>query len=234
MRVAIMQPYILPYIGYFQLIEAADVFIVYDNIKYTKKGWINRNRFLSNGSDALFSLPLKKDSDYLDVVDREISPDFAPDKLLNQLKEAYRKAPHLDDTLGLLRSALIQEERNLFRFLKHALEQTCRHIGIRTPFVTSSTLSIDHALQGQDKVIALCHAVGANAYVNPIGGTALYNQADFAQAGIELRFLRSTLKPYRQFAEEFVPGLSILDVLMFNSPKRVLEMVRTDFELITG
>ena len=234
MKAAIMQPYILPYIGYFQLIEAADVFIVYDNIKYTKKGWINRNRFLSNGSDALFSVPLKSASDSLNVVDREVSPEFAPDKLLNQLKEAYRRAPFLDSTLELLRSVLLQEERNLFGFLKHALDQTCAHIGITTPFVVSSTLDVDHTLAGQEKVIALCRAVGADTYINPIGGTTLYGHDDFAQAGIELRFLRSILSPYPQFPAEFVPWLSIIDVLMFNPPSRVLEMVKTDFELVAG
>ena len=90
MRLAIMQPYFFPYIGYFQLIAAVDQFIVYDNIKYTKKGWINRNRMLQNGKDVMFSLPLKSDSDFLDVCERELAADFNRDKLLNQLKGAYR------------------------------------------------------------------------------------------------------------------------------------------------
>ena len=232
MKVAIMQPYILPYVGYFQLIEAVDIFIVYDKIKYTKKGWINRNRFLSNGSDALFSLPLKRDSDFLDIIDREISPDFAPRKLLNQIKEAYRKAPHLGPTLALLEKVLIQDERNLFRFLRNSLELTCTHIGITTPLATSSTLGIDDNLHAQDKVIALCSAAGASTYINPIGGTELYKHDDFDKAGIDLRFLRSTSKSYPQLGGDFVPWLSILDVLMFNSPEQVLRMVRTDFELL--
>lgn len=231
MKVAIMQPYILPYIGYFQLIESADAFVLYDRIKYTKKGWINRNRFLSNGSDTLFSLPLKKDSDFLDIVDREVSPDFAPHKLLNQLHEAYRKAPHIEPTMALLRTVLAQDERNLFHYLHNALVATCRHIGIDTPITISSTLEARHDLQAQDKVIALCKAAGASIYVNPIGGTELYSHDDFARHGMDLRFLRSALNPYPQFGNDFVPGLSILDVLMFNSPERVLQMVRTDYEL---
>ena len=93
MRLAIMQPYFFPYIGYFQLIAAVDMFIVYDNIKYTKKGWINRNRMLQNGKDVMFSLPLKSDSDYLDVCERELAADFNRDKLLNQFKGAYRRRP---------------------------------------------------------------------------------------------------------------------------------------------
>src|SRR5258705_11030314 len=98
MRLAVMQPYFFPYIGYFQLIAAVDLFIVYDNIKYTKKGWINRNRMLRNGKDVMFSVPLKNDSDYLDVCERELAADFNRDKLFNQLKGAYRGAPNFSQT----------------------------------------------------------------------------------------------------------------------------------------
>ena len=98
MKLAIMQPYFLPYIGYFQLIAAVDQFIVYDNIKYTKKGWINRNRLLQNGTDTVFSIPLSKDSDALDIRERQIAADFRRDKLLKQIAEAYRKAPYFGQT----------------------------------------------------------------------------------------------------------------------------------------
>lgn len=229
-----MQPYFLPYIGYYQLIEAVDVFVVYDNIKYTKKGWINRNRFLTNGGDATFSLPIKKDSDFLDVVHREISPDFNPMKMLNQFKEAYRKAPFANQTLSLLETILRYEERNLFRFLRHGLVKSCEHIGITTPIIDSSSLEIDHGLLSQDKVIALSRASGATVYINPIGGTELYNRAAFLQQGLDLRFLRSTLQPYAQLGAPFVPWLSIVDVMMFNSPDDILRMVRSDFELIAA
>src|SRR5437016_10802468 len=96
MRVAIMQPYFFPYIGYFQLIHSVDLFIIYDNIKYTKKGWINRNRFLRNGAEVVFTVPLRKDSDFLNVKDRTVAGDFGRGKLVNQLREAYRRAPHFD------------------------------------------------------------------------------------------------------------------------------------------
>lgn len=232
MKVAIMQPYFLPYIGYFQLIDVADAFVVYDNIKYTKKGWINRNRYLSGGTDALFSLPLKKDSDHLHVVQREISPDFAPRKLLNQLREAYRKAPYAEPVLLLLEAILVEEERNLFRFILGSIERTCAYLGISTPIVTSSTIDIDHGLQGQEKVIALCKALGAEAYVNPIGGTELYDGSSFASEGISLEFLRSNGTTYPQLGQAFVPWLSIIDVMMFNSPEDALRMVKKDFVLL--
>ena len=114
MKLAIMQPYFLPYVGYFQLIGAVDMFIIYDNIKYTKKGWINRNRMLRNGSDAMFSLPLKRDSDYLDVVKRQLAADYDRTKLLNQFKGAYLRAPFFADTFPLLERIVCHEDQNLF------------------------------------------------------------------------------------------------------------------------
>src|SRR5882762_1494729 len=102
MRLAVMQAYFFPYIGYFQLIAAVDLFIVYDNIKYTKKGWINRNRMLQNGKDAMFSLPLKSDSDYRHVRERQVAADFNRDKFLNRIRGAYRRAPHFSETVALV------------------------------------------------------------------------------------------------------------------------------------
>ena len=114
MKLAIMQPYFLPYIGYFQLIAAVDTFIIYDNVKYTKKGWINRNRLLLNGRDAMFSLPLKKDSDYFDIDKRELANEFNPNKLLNQIIGAYRHAPQFKETLPLIEKIIQIPEKNLF------------------------------------------------------------------------------------------------------------------------
>src|ERR1035437_8944489 len=113
MKIGIMQPYFFPYIGYFHLIESVDVFVVYDNIKYTKKGWINRNRMLQNGKDVMFSLPLKNDSDSLDVCERELAADFNRDKLLNQIRGAYRRAPYFEQSLPLIEQIANYEDRNL-------------------------------------------------------------------------------------------------------------------------
>jgi hypothetical protein len=232
MKVAIMQPYFLPYIGYFQLINDVDLFIVYDNIKYTKKGWINRNRMLLGGSDAMFSIPLKKDSDSMEIRDRELSSDFRSGKFLNQFREAYRKAPFFDPSFTLLEQILSTRASNLFDFLHASIEMACAHLGINTRIIVSSTIDVEHSLQGQDKVLALCHAVAADAYVNPIGGLDLYSKSAFASKGIELSFLRSNLTEYRQFNATFVPWLSIIDVLMFNSTERIEGYLSTGYELI--
>src|SRR5689334_5504655 len=122
-----MQPYFLPYIGYFQLIAAVDLFVVYDNIKYTKKGWINRNRMLQNGRDVMFSVPLKAASDSLDICNRALAADFNRERLLNQFNGAYRHAPYYRQTLPLLEEVVRHEESNLFSFLHHSIVSTCKH-----------------------------------------------------------------------------------------------------------
>jgi hypothetical protein len=231
MKVAVMQPYFLPYIGYFQLIAAVGMFVVYDNIKYTKKGWINRNRILQNGRDATISLPLKKDADHLDVRERVLAPDFGRDKLLNQIREAYRRAPEFERTFPLVERIVRHPDPNLFGFLHHSIAATCEHLGIGTPIVVSSTIPIDHGLRNQDKVLALCQAVGATTYVNAIGGQELYSKDAFRERGIELAFIRSLPFEYAQLGEAFVPWLSIVDVMMFNPPDAVCDCINR-YELI--
>jgi len=232
MRLAIMQPYFLPYIGYFQLIAAADVFIVHDNIKYTKKGWINRNRMLQNGKAVTFSLPLKRDSDYLDIRQRELAADFSRDKLVNQIKGAYRHAPYFAETMPLVEQIIRHEETNLFHFLRHSIVRTCEHLRITTQIRISSGIAIAPELKHQDRVVALCEAVGARTYVNSIGGTELYAKESFREKGIDLQFVRSKPFAYAQFGNAFIPWLSIIDVMMFNSIDSVRSRIATGYELV--
>ena len=231
-KAAIMQPYFLPYIGYFQLIQAVDLFIVYDNIKYTKSGWINRNRFLQNGKDALFTLPLKKDSDFLDVVERSLAVDFDRKKLLDQLAGAYRRAPFFAQCMPLLSRVVLCEETNLFRYIQHSIREVCHYLGINTRIVVSSEIAIDHGLKAGDKVLALCASVGAKSYINPIGGLELYARDDFASQGVELAFLKARPFEYAQFGQPFVPWLSMLDVMMFNPVERIREQLESGFDLL--
>ena len=232
MKVAIMQPYFLPYIGYFQLIGAVDVFIVYDNIKYTKRGWINRNRMLQNGKDVMFSLPLKSDSDLLNVCDRELAADFKRTKMLNQISDAYRRAPYFAHIYPLIEKIVTYEEHNLFKFLQNSIATTCKHLGLTTKICISSSIAIDHNLKSQDKVLALCEATGASTYVNAIGGIDLYSRDEFKTRGIELKFSRPMLFEYTQFGNVFVPWLSIIDVMMFNSIEVILKIIKNSSELV--
>jgi hypothetical protein len=232
MKLAIMQPYFLPYIGYFQLIAAVDVFVLYDNIKYTKKGWINRNRMLLNGADAVFSLPLSKASDSLDVVQRHLADDFNQEKLLSQFKGAYCRAPYFSQVFPLLEKIVRNDERNLFRYIHNSIVEVCRYLDIATEIRISSEISIDHDLKGQDKVLALCQAISTDTYINASGGMELYSKDVFMGNNVELKFIKSTPFEYAQFGAPFIPWLSIIDVLMFNPLDVVREHILTNCELI--
>jgi WbqC-like protein family len=232
MKLAIMQPYFLPYIGYFHLISAADVFVVYDNIKYTKKGWINRNRLLLNDADAQFSLPLRKGSDSLLVIEREISESFDPVDLLNQFKGAYSRAPYFSCVWPLLEEIITFPQRNLFRYIHHSILTCCEWLALPTRVIVSSTVDIDHSLKSQDKVLSMCKTLQAATYINSMGGVELYEKEVFERRGVDLRFISSNEFRYAQFAESFVPWLSIVDVMMFNPLGVVRERVRDGYTVI--
>jgi hypothetical protein len=231
MKLAIMQPYFFPYIGYFQLANAVDLFVVYDNIQYTKKGWINRNRILQNGTDVLISLPIKKASDYLDVCDRDVADSFNRKKLLNRIRAAYSRAPCFAQTFPLVERIVQNDDANLFRFLHYSISEAFKHLGVSSQIIKSSDVSIDHGLKGQDKVLALCEALGAETYINAIGGVDLYSKETFAERGIDLKFIKSHPIEYPQFKHEFCPWLSIIDVMMFNPVDKIKEHLES-YDLI--
>lgn len=218
MKVAIMQPYFLPYIGYFQLIKAVDIFVIYDNIQFSKKGWIHRNRILVNGRDEYFTLTLKKDSDYLNVNQRVLSESWEQEKLktLRIIKENYKKAPFFLSTFPIIEEIFNFKSRNLFDFIYHSLVQINSILGIESKIVLSSTIAIDHELKAQNKVLAINENLQASHYINPIGGLLLYDAPSFEKKNIELSFLKSKNIAYKQNEKEFMPWLSILDVMMFN------------------
>jgi hypothetical protein len=218
-----MQPYFFPYIGYFQLINAVDEFIVYDNIEYSKKGWINRNRILLNGKDVFISIPLKKESDYLNVDKRSLSEDWTVQRkhILNKIEGAYRKAPYFKTVYPVIEAAILFEENNLFQFIFHSLQLTREYLGISTELIISSTIPVDHKLKAEEKVIGICKARNASTYINAIGGVKLYNTERFRQENIYLHFLKTGNIHYIQFNDSFLPELSIVDVMMFNDRKAI-------------
>lgn len=219
-RIAIMQPYFFPYLGYFQLIQEVDTMVLYDNIEYTKKGWINRNQYLQNGEAKKFSLPLEKASDFLFVDQRHLSQDVWPKHqktLLAQISNAYRRAPFFEETFDLFQRCIEYPDYNLFNFIQHSIFQINSHLNIDTKIIKSSSLSIDEHLKGQSRVLNICKTLKAKVYVNPIGGTKLYAAEAFNNNNITLKFHEMDKIRYQQFNDSFIGQLSILDVLMFNS-----------------
>ena len=228
-----MQPYFFPYIGYFQLISAVDEFIVYDHIKFSKKGWINRNRILVNGSPTYITLPLSRASDHLNVNERFLSGSWVNERrrLINRITESYRRAPQFDTVFPLLETCLFFDNPNLFDFINHSLGVMREYLEIDTRITISSTISYDQASKAENKVLSLLKAVGAKGYINPIGGQELYSRERFHANGVDLAFLRSGTIEYRQFQNPFVPNLSIIDVAMFN-PKEAIKRFLGIYDLI--
>lgn len=224
---AIMQPYLFPYIGYWQLINAVDIFVIYDNIQFSKKGWFHRNNILLNNKKTLFSIPLKKDSDNLNVVERYISNSAEKEirKIIRQIEAAYKKSPQFNQVFPFVKDIFLNDEKNLFKYIYNSVNKVCEFLGIETKIQVSSTINIDHSLKSQAKVLAINKALNATKYINPIGGKQLYDFKGFNKEGIELNFLESELPEYKQFQEEFIPYLSIIDIMMFNSKDVIRKML---------
>ena len=222
MKLAIMQPYFFPYIGYFQLLRAADRFVVYDDVAFIKQGWINRNRILVNGQASYLTVPLKRASSFRSI--REIEVDDGPQnqqwpaRLLKTVDNAYRRAPEFAHVFPLIESVLMSGAVRVADLALRSLRAMARHLDLHPEWVESSSVYANSDLSAEARVLAICRAEGATEYINPQGGTALYSAGAFAQAGVQLRFLQSAPIEYQQFGAPFVPSLSIIDVLMFNSP----------------
>src|SRR5258706_6500121 len=232
MKIGIMQPYFFPYIGYFQLMKYVNEFIVYDNIQYTKRGWINRNRILSNGRDEYVTLPLKNDSDFLNVDQRFLSENWKRDKekLLNRIRGSYGKAPNFHSIFSLVEECFNFENTNLFEFVHYSLHLISSYLGIETPIIVSSSIPIDHQLKAEERVIEICKSRLADDYVNPIGGTELYDKSFFKTKGINLYFHQVNEIKYKQYDNDFIPNLSIVDLMMFNNKNEIKEMLNTQFK----
>ena len=210
-----MQPYLFPYVGYFQVLNAVDQYIVYDNVQYIKGGWINRNNILIGGNKTLFTISLRDASPNKLINQIDIQDDFK--KFLKTIGMAYSRAPHKEPVMELLTRICAYEDKNLARFAKNSLQQVADYLGITTQILFASDLEKERQLTAQDEVIALCKMVDADRYINAIGGEELYDKEAFAKQGIELCFLQTQPISYKQLGGEFVSNLSIIDLLMFNS-----------------
>ena len=233
MKVACMQPYFIPYIGYWQLINEVDEFVIYDNIKYTKKGWINRNKLMSNSGQYYITLPIRNDSDYLNIDQRFISNESKRifRNYLNKINNFYNKAPYFGEVYNLMEKILYYDENNLFYFLKSSITQVLSFLNIVDNTVNSSTLKINHNSKKEKRIIEICREKKATTYINPIGGEILYDKSYFNKNGIKLSFIKPSSLKYKQFNYEFDASLSIIDVLMFNSVEDTNKLL-LEFQLV--
>ena len=233
MKVAIMQPYFFPYIGYFQLINAVDYFVFYDDVNYIKQGWINRNRILVNNEAKYITIPLKKLSSFIPIKNIEINPELKEYKtMLKTIEMAYKKAPYFHAIFNLINEVLNKEYKTLAEITIKSVKSCCEYLDIKTQFyVASEDFATTKGLERAERLQTICKQLHANQYINALGGQELYSKEDFTKEKIQLQFIQSKAITYKQFGNHFVPWLSIIDVLMFNSKEEVKELLN-QFELI--
>lgn len=226
MMASIMQPYFFPYLGYFQLMAASDVFVFHDDVQFVKGSWVNRNRILNSGYVTWLTMPVAGAAHHEPINRRDYTFTSKTKRhLLNRVCEAYRSAPHFESTFDLVRRVLSFEDANVARFNMYLLSEIGAALGIKATLVTSSELRKNNQLRAEARVIELCKVVGAKTYINPIGGAHLYETGRFASEGIVLNFLQATLTPYAQATGSFEPSLSIIDVMMNNELEVVRDML---------
>jgi hypothetical protein len=231
--IAVMQPYIFPYLGYFQLINAVDEFVFYDDVNFIKRGWINRNRILINAQEHLISFPCIKASQNklinevkIDTTNKQYS------KNLDSIALAYKKSPYFKSVYPLIKSLLNENYNTIADFNIESIKAVSNFLDLNTKFKTSSeNFSQTKKFGRSERLKKIIKHENASCYINALGGQELYNKSDFKASDIDLYFLKSNLKPYKQFSDEFVPGLSIIDILMFNSKEDCIKLLN-DYKLV--
>jgi hypothetical protein len=229
MKLGIMQPYFFPYIGYWQLLNYVDTYVVYDDVNYIKRGWINRNCILSNGNRFLLTLHLKYASQ--NKLINEIETSSNQKKILKTVFQSYSKAPYFKTAYPLIEEILLDKEKNLALFLFNSIKKIMSFLEIKTEILLSSKIYKNNTLKGQNKILEICSILGADTYVNALGGKSLYKSDAFRKNNIYLFFFKALDVPYKQFSDAFEKQLSIIDVLMFNSPGEIKNQL-SKFELL--
>ena len=232
-RVAAMQPYFFPYIGYFQLMKSVETFVIYDDVNFIKAGWINRNRIVVNGDDWMFSLPLKGSVHNKKIFTIELANDPRwKRKFKRTLQQEYRRSAYYDEVFPLVVSILESPKTNLADFLSDHLVVLAEYLSIDTRIVKTSQVYDNTDLGRQDRLIDICKREEARYYVNTIDGAGLYDGAHFKEKGVNLTLIRPHIEEYQQTSPDFLPRLSIIDVMMNNSVEEVRLML-DQFELIS-
>lgn len=227
-----MQPYLFPYIGYFQLIKSVDYFVIFDNVNFIKKGWINRNRILFNKNEKMFSIPLVQPSQNKLINEIELFEwEKNKSQFLNLIISAYQEAPQFDKIIQLIEESLTFSGKYIVDMNIHSLKVFCEFLQISTHFKISSEIVKFENEKGEEKVLTLLEQLNAETYINAPNGKSLYTKDKFDKSGIELLFLKiPKVTVYKQRSDSFIPFLSIIDVLMNIEKEKIIEMVN-DFEI---
>ena len=218
-----MQPYFFPYIGYYQLAYEVEKFVFFDDVNYIKKGYINRNSILMNDALHQFTIPVAGVSQNKKINEHFYVGDFS--QFLEKIKIAYRGAPCFNDIFPIIQEAVLSGNLNVAEKNAASIKVVFDYLGLDRNFSFSSDVQNNPPLKAQARIIDLCKKINVNEYVNAIGGRGLYSQEEFGNEKIELKFIKSDLRPYPQSSDNFVPNLSMIDVLMWNDASCVLNLL---------
>ena len=224
MNFAVMQPYLFPYLGYYQLVYAVDTFIFYDDVTYIKNGYINRNNILVNGQAQRFTVPVPGASS--NILIKALNFDANVKKTLKTISQGYAKAPYFNDVYPIIEKILTSTERQVHTLCANSITSVFSYLGINKQFKFSSELEYNRDLPAADKLIAMAGLLNSKHYINSPGGKDLYSKEYFADKGVNLSFIEMRSVNYQQGKSEFVPYLSIIDVLMWNSKEQVKAFLR--------
>jgi hypothetical protein len=231
-RLAVMQPYFLPHLSYFQLIAAVDKLVIYDDVNFMTGGWINRNRILVNGAPYTFTVPLQAVSQNKAICDIRLAEDSNwRDKTLRTVALNYKKAPEYSSVMPMLERIFQYKSKKLDELIYNSLREITQYIGLRTIIQNTSRIYGNRHLRAQARILDICIIENAQTYVNTPGGRKLYNKENFNENGIELLFLETKAVVYEQRQAGFVDSLSVIDVLMFNDLPRIQKMM-DEYELL--
>jgi len=228
-KIAIMQPYLFPYIGYWQLLNFVDKFIIYDDVNYIKQGWINRNNILVQSKAKTFTIPLNNASSNKNINETYVNNILYArweKKFIKTIEQSYHKAPYFQKIYDLIIKVLMYNENSTISELAYiSIVEIKRYLNLKTKIIKSSSIYNNSNLYGKDRVIDICKIEKATDYINPIGGEKLYNKKEFKIENINLFFIESDSIIYKQFNHSFTPNLSIIDILMFNSIEETKEFL---------
>lgn len=228
MKVGIMQPYFMPYIGYWQLINAVDRFVILDDVNYIMRGYINRNNILLNGKSYRFTIPIEKASQNKLIMETRLN--FTSDKkqdFLLTVSNAYRNAPYFKDVMPLIEDVVNNPQTDLTVFIRYSIEKVMQYLDLQTEILLSSEIEKDLKCKGEERIIEICKEIDADTYINPCGGRKLYHRDAFEKAHVQLFFLdtQNDYIIYKQAKQEFVGNLSIIDIMMFNDVEKIKDFL---------
>lgn len=237
MKIAVMQPYFFPYVGYFSLIKASDIFVACDEVQHIKQGWVHRNRILSLDKEfAYIRTVLNKASQHKKIKEIQMVEDESWKVTLKQHLMVYKnRAPYYNEAINVIEQCLAYKEVSLCRWNVHALEVICDYLNIAYDIRILSSMDVQYedVCEADEWGLNLTVALGGNEYINAPGGAEFYDAQKYHSKDVKIYFVKNRLSPYDQKLERFVPGLSIIDVLMFNSPEEINKMI-DDYELWEG